>query len=361
MNFSNQFKRLAKHTIERTSSIKYHYDSNKIAERVLQQVELEKGKLSSQSKKIAQEYAHEVLGWKGFAPWLYVYTHIYGQFMEGWLPDNYYGRIVLPEIQGDYGKISFLKPFTNKVFNESVCPDLAYCINGQWFSKEYEIKTTEQINNLIVKDQTYNNNMVINKLDHSYQGKGIRVYNKDSFNANKVRKNGNGVIQPFISQHDFFNQFTQGAVATLRFTTVIDNSGEASLRASFIRLGRNKQTHVQSSNQIIVPINNTTGKLAEIGYDNTYKSMNAHPDTNATFENKTIPFYHDCLKMVLDLQTKMPMVKLIGWDVIVDDKNNVVLMEWNGYGTGIAFSEATQGPSFKDLGWSDFYKKSNIK
>lgn len=357
MNLSNQFKSLAKQTIERSTNIKYHYDSNKVAKRVLRQIELEKGKLSSNSKKIALEYAHEVLGWKGFAPWLFVYTHIYGQFMEGWLPDNYYGKIVLPKIQGDYGKVSFLKPFTNKVFSSTVCPDLAYYINGQWFSKEYELKTTKQINELISNNTTYTNNKIIYKLDHSYQGLGIHLYDKTNFNAEVVGKNGSGVIQPFINQHDFFNQFTQDAVATLRFTTVINNSGEASLRASFIRLGRNKQTHVQSSNQIIVPINKTTGKLAEIGYDNTYKSMNAHPDTNATFEYKTIPFYHDCVKMVLDLQNKMPMIKLIGWDVIVDDKNNVVLMEWNGYGTGIAFSEATQGPSFKDLGWSDFYKK----
>ncbi|MDF4201867.1 sugar-transfer associated ATP-grasp domain-containing protein [Maribacter sp. SA7] len=352
-----QFTKLTKQSFERALNIKYHYDSNKVAKRVLQQIELEKGKLNSKSKKVANDYARDVLGWKGFAPWLYVYTLMYGKFMEGWLPDNYYGRIVLPKIQGDYGKISFLKPFTNKVFNENICQDLAYYINGEWFSKDFKIKTSEQINALIANDHTYNNIKVINKLDHSYQGKGIRVYNKDSFNANKVSKNGNGVIQPFIDQHDFFNQFTKDAVATLRFTTVIDNDDKASLRASFIRLGRNNQTHVQSSNQIIVPIDATTGRLAEIGYDQTYKSTHIHPDTKVTFENKTIPFFHDCVNMVLDLQNKMPMIKLIGWDIIVDNTNRIVLMEWNGYGTGIAFSEATQGPGFSDLGWSEFYKK----
>lgn len=350
-----QFKNLTKRSLEKVLNIKYHYDSNKVAKKILHQVELEKGKLSTQSKKLAYDYANDVLGWQGFAPWLYVYTLIYGKFVEGWLPDNYYGRIVLPKIQGDYGKVSFLKPFTNKIFNESVCPDLAYYINGQWFSNDYKIKTAEQINSLIVNDQTYNNEMVINKLDHSYQGKGIKIYTKNDFDARTVSKNGNGVIQPFINQHEFFNQFTKDAVATLRFTTVVDNNGKASLRASFIRLGRNKQTHVQSNNQIIVPIDAKTGKLAKIGYDQTYRSTEYHPDTKVPFENKTIPFFNGCVKLVLDLQNKMSMIKLIGWDIIVDNKNKIIVMEWNGYGTGIAFSEATQGPSFADLGWNKFY------
>ncbi|TDT46729.1 putative polysaccharide biosynthesis protein [Maribacter spongiicola] len=361
MNSSEQLKIKAKELFEKSLGIKYHYSSNKTANKLLKNIELEKGKLDLTSKKLAKEYAQDILGWKGFAPWLYVYTHMYGEFKEGWLPDNYFGKLVIPEIQGDYGKISFLKPFANKLFNSQVCPDLAHYINGQWFSSNYEIRTEKEINELIKRNRTYNNTKVISKLDYSYQGLGIHIYDKNNFNAQQVAKNGNGVIQPFIIQHEFFNQFCKDAVATLRLTTVIDTLGKASLRASLLRLGRTKQTHVQSSDQVLVAIDVTTGSLSEIGYSSSFKSMDAHPDSNTAFKDKTIPYYDNCVAKVLELQNKMPMIKLIGWDVVIDDKNEVVIMEWNGYGAGIAFSEATQGPSFNDLGWNDFFKNKNIK
>eukprot|EP01093_Parvamoeba_rugata_P005324 TRINITY_DN1796_c0_g2_i4.p1 TRINITY_DN1796_c0_g2~~TRINITY_DN1796_c0_g2_i4.p1 ORF type:complete len:371 (-),score=67.73 TRINITY_DN1796_c0_g2_i4:1204-2316(-) len=358
---SEYLKLKAKEIFEKSLSIKYHYTSNGVANKLLKNIELEKGKLNSTSKKLAKEYAQDVLGWKGFAPWLYVYTLMYGEFKEGWLPDNYFGKIVIPEIQGEYGKISFLKPFTNKLFNSQVCPDLAYYINGQWFSSNYEIRTEKQINKLVKLNSIYNNTSVINKLDYSYQGRGIHIYKIADFDAKKVAKNGNGVIQPFINQHEFFNQFCKDAVATLRLTTVIDTTGKASLRASYLRLGRVKQTHIQSSDQVLVALDVKTGNLSEIGYNSSYSSMYAHPDTNITFKDKSIPYYDKCVALALELQNKMPMVKLIGWDMVINDKNEVVIMEWNGYSAAIAFSEATQGPSFNDLGWNDYYKNKNVK
>ena len=356
MNSSEKLKTKAKEILEKSLSIKYHYTSNKTAKKLLKNLEQEKGKLDKQSKKLCNEYAQEVLGWKGFAPWLHVYTLMYGQFKEGWLPDNYFGKIVIPEIQGDYGKISFLKPFANKLFNEQVCPDLAHYINGQWFSANYEIRTASEINELIKHNITYDNTKVINKLDYSYQGLGIHIYDKNTFDAQLVAKNGNGVIQPFINQHEFFNQFSQGAVATLRLTTVIDTNGQASLRAALLRLGKTKQTHVISKDQVLVAIDVATGKFSDIGYSSSFNSMSAHPDTNTTFKDKTIPYFDQCVNLVLELQNKMPMIKLIGWDLVIDNKNEVVIMEWNGYGAGIAFSEATQGPGFHDLSWENFYK-----
>ncbi|PHN94585.1 hypothetical protein CSC80_04355 [Maribacter sp. 6B07] len=354
---SQFLKNTAKQCIEYSKNVLYHRNSNNIAKKILKNIEQEKGKLNAQQKRIAQEYAIEVLGWKGFAPWIYVYTIMHGEFKEGWLPDNYFGRIVIPEIQGDYGKISFLKPFANKLFNSNVCPDIAHYINGQWFSATYEPKTPKEITDIVKKNDFYNNGKIINKLDYSYQGLGIHIYDKANFDAVKVAKNGNGVVQPFINQHNFFNQFCKDAVATLRLTTVIDTNGKACLRAALIRFGRNKQTHVQSKDQILVAVDVATGQLSDIGYTSSFKSTNFHPDTNVTFKDKVIPFYDKGVALVLELQKKMPMIKLIGWDLVMDENNEVVIMEWNGYGAGVAFSEATQGPGFNDLGWNNFYKR----
>lgn len=79
------------------------------------------------------------MGSKQFAPWLYVYSAINEDFKEGWIPDNYYGRIVVPKLKGNYGKIANYNSLTSKLFYSSNFPVLAYFTNGLWFSPEYNI------------------------------------------------------------------------------------------------------------------------------------------------------------------------------------------------------------------------------
>lgn len=348
---SESLKIRFKQVIEQALTIKYHYFSNRVAKKALTAIELEKGKLSSKSKKIAQEYAQEVLGWKGFAPWLWVYTHIQGEFKEGWLPDNYYGKIVIPKIQGDYGKISFLKSLTNKIFDRQITPDLAYYLNGFWFDLHFQPMTSNSLQKLLFST----NEKVVHKLDQSYQGKGVFVYNQNTFEITSIEKKGNGVLQKFIRQHAFFNAYTPHAVATIRVTTVVDSYNRIVVRACYLRLGRHLDTHVKSDSHIRIPIELESGRLYNQGYLANWRVISVHPDSLVPFVNQTIPNYLACINLVLQLHKEMPMVRTIGWDMIIDAEENPVVMEWNGYSNDIKFSEATQGPCFKDLGWNQLH------
>ena len=344
---SQKLKSALKKAQEKALAYRYHRISNATATKALQTISLTKGPLSTSSKKKADAYAQEVLGWKGYAPWLYVYSHIAGRFKEGWLPDNFYGTVVINKIQGDYGRISNLKALTNKMFDQDICPDMAYCMNGFWFSDTYQPMSFEDVNAMV----KIRNTKVIYKVDESYQGRGISVFKSQDFEACNVMKMGSGVLQKFLEQHDFFKDFGSEAVATLRMTTVMDNQGKASLRASYLRLGRTHQTHVQSRDQVSIPVNIHTGQLDETGYFTGYAATLQHPDSKLPFGDKIIPKFEDCKALVLKLQAKMPMVRTIGWDLMVTSNNKPQIMEWNGYGSSICFSEATQGPNFKDLGW----------
>lgn len=344
---SQKLKSAIKKAQKKALAYRFHRISNATATKALENISQAKGPFSSALKNKADAYAQEVLGWKGYAPWLYVYSHIAGEFKEGWLPDNFYGSVVINKIQGDYGRISNLKPLTNKIFDQAICPDIAYCMNGFWFSDTYQPMSFEEVNTLVKTRNT----PVIYKVDESYQGRGVSVYKSQDFEASKVMKMGSGVLQFFLEQHNFFKDFGSSAVATLRMTTVIDNQGAASLRACYLRLGRAQQSHVQSKDQVAIPVNIHTGKLDETGYLTGYTPTQQHPDSKLPFSDKIIPKFEDCKVLVLKLQAKMPMVRTIGWDLMVTRTNEPKIMEWNGYGSSICFSEATQGPSFKDLGW----------
>ena len=336
---------------------RFHFIHKQQAKNILKSIEASKGATDPEFLKLSDEYANDILGWRGYAPWLYVYSAIAEEFKEGWLPDNYYGAVVVPSIQGDYGNVSHLKGFTNKIFQSPVFPDIAYYTNGLFFSKDYKIIPRNQIKNYLYQ----HSDVVVFKSDQSAQGKGVIFLSKNLFDDKSFSHKGNGVFQSFIKQHSFFNAFTTDSVATIRLTTLIEESGLSSLRSGYLRLGRSKDTHVQSNSHIRIPITIANGQLEDVGYMPNWVCIHHHPDSEIPFANKTIPGFGKCISTALKLHQAMPMVRSIGWDMIVDENENVQVMEWNGHENDIKFSEATQGPCFADLGWDKLWQDRKIK
>ena len=331
----------------------YHkYD----AKLCLKNIELIKGKTKPKLLKLSDEYAQDVLGWKGYAPWLYVYSASAETFKEGWIPDNYYGKIVAPRLQGDYGKVSFLKTLSNKLFQSNVFPDIAYYVNGLFYSNEYKFIDKNNLKDYIFKGT----DKIIFKKDNSMQGLGIYIFNKSNFDLNKILSLGNGVFQDYINQHPFFEEFMPSSVATLRITTVIDNNGIISMRGCFLRIGREGETHVNAVSDLGITVDLETGELDAKAYDSHWKLHPKHPDTNVLFANKTIPNFNKFVFTATELHKLIPYVRCIGWDMILDNNENIKVMEWNGYDTDIKFHEATQGPCFADLGWENLWLTNSI-
>lgn len=350
MSLTGNLKSFGKRTMHTMHTCLSNHSSKKSAFKALKHLEKEKGKLNKKAKKQADAYALNTLGSKKYAPWLYVYTAMAGHFKEGWIPDNYYHQVVIPKIQGDYGKISFLKPLNNKLFEVPASPDIAYFINGHWFSPDLKPIAKDALKELAFDK----GDRIVYKLDQSYQGRGVFVYNQSSLNVEELEIKGNGTLQMYIEQHPFFDEFLADSVANIRMTTVIGRDHTPSLRACYLRFGRSSETHVKSDSHVRVPVALGSGELSNVGYLNNWKTITHHPDSLTSFSKKTIPSYSNCVQLVLELHKNLPMVQAIGWDLAVDKNNRPRLMEWNGYGNDIKFSEATQGPCFIDLDWKKY-------
>lgn len=301
--------------------------------------------------KLSNEYAQDVLGWQGYAHWLHIYCAIRGEFVEGWIPYNYYTKIVVPKLKGNYGSIAQLKTLNKVLFNSSHFPDIMYFTNQLWFDRNYLV-----ISKKLLLEEIKKYDKVIFKADNSSQGRAISVYNVDNFDISLAERAGNGVLQEYINQHSFFAEFMSDNVATIRFTTAIDEKGNVSLRACYLRIGRRADTHVRSKSQIRVSVDPKNGALDSIGYKDNWTETEEHPDTHTKFKNKVIPNFEKCVNTVLDLHKKIPFARIIGWDVITDENNQVKIMEWNGENNAITFSEATKGPIFKGLGYENLWK-----
>lgn len=334
-------------SIKKVARYKFHWDHGVRARKILRFLETNYGKTDPANLKLVDTYAREVFGDLLYAPWLRVYAAVSRTFKEGWIPDNYYGSVVVPNMKGWYGKISGLKTISRLIFDSDAFPDVAYFANGLFFTDENVAIPDHEVGNVVFRDS----GRIVFKLDGSQQGRGVFIFDRATFDPHVIKALGNGVIQRFIVQHRSFNEFAAKSVATLRFTTVVDDRGGISVRACFLRLGRAEDTHIQTDREICVPVNLSTGELCPEGYLSNWIGIEAHPDSRVRFAGVRIPAFSKCVRTVLELHKKIPFARCVGWDVTVDVDENVQVMEWNGEHNDVKFSEATQGPCFSDLKW----------
>lgn len=332
-----------------------HKRSKKRIIKILKTIEDYRGKTDSKLIKLCDEYANEVLGNKNYAPWLYIYAAVQNKFEEGWIPEDYYIKEVVPKTKGDYGKLAdrnFMTPF---LFSKIPSSDLGYYLNGKFCSTKNEIIEPETLKEHLFK----NCDKLVYKLENSRQGKGVFVMDRDNFDISvcQSRKYANGVFQKFIKQHPFFSEFAVNSLATIRITTTSDSLGKISVNCGYIRFGRNTHTHILSNSAVSVPIDITTGELDPKAYFK-WNEIDKHPDSKTGFANKQIPNFKKCLAKVIEMHNVIPFMGCIGWDVIVDESKDVQLIEWNGNHNNIKLNEATSGPCFKGLNWENIWREN---
>ncbi len=327
---------------------------NKEALRVVNCLEQHNGvKLTPQLKKMADDYAIEVLGHKKYAPWLYVYSLVRGEFKEGWIPDNFYGRYVYPALNKELMVLGEFKSFAKIIFKSEDLPDIAYYIDGFFYNRELQLVSLASLKEII----NATGDKVFLKKDYSKRGGGIAKLSADEISANYMQTFGNCVIQAAIHQLAFFDEFKTGSVATIRITTVKELGGKIDMRAANIRFGVDKAEWIESSKRIIIAIINKEGELDSYGYDNNWKKYSTHPDTQIPFANRKIPHFKLALETCIKLHAQVPHFGIIGWDVTIDKDEKIKVMEWNTGHSGITFNEATVGPCFIGLNWEQLKNK----
>lgn len=322
--------------------------SSRKAAKKLKSIESAKGRLPDHLKTRADDYAVDVLGSKRYAPWLYVYSAIAGEFREGWIPDNYYMSVVLPAIEGRYAELSDTRSVTAPIFGgEAGIPDSGYVVRGRMFNASLDpVTSVKEFTDLVFAGVE----RVVFKADGSDQGRGVQILDRDRFRQT-AEGLPDGVVQPFIDQHEVFAEVTSRSVATLRMTSVVEPDGQIAVRAAFMRFGRDTDDYVSGDSEIIVPISAATGAFGPVGYTMDWLENERHPDSGFVFAGSAVPNYAACRETVERLHRLFPVVPVIGWDLTVARDGSVQVFEWNSGHSDIKFSEAASGPCFTGLGW----------
>jgi hypothetical protein len=341
-----------KDVLDKAKWFAYHKEQNNTARKYLKSIEDFKGKLDAKNIKLCSEYAKDVFGHDKYTQWLIVYCTYSREFKEGWIPDNYYGEVVLPQLNAEYGKISNRNPVINKLFDQTDSLDLCYYTNLLFFNTAFEILNEKNIKKILFKQ----NETVVFKLENSRQGKGIFLLDEKSFDISFIKKLGNGVFQKHIKQHDFFTQFKSPSVATIRITSFINNEGNPQAIAGFFKFGAKSDKYIKSTTAMYIPYDIKTGILSDEAYSYNWEVHKQIPNDDLAFAGQQLPLYKDCLAKVKEAHSRIPFIRCTGWDLAVSNNNEVKIIEVNGGHNGITLNETTQGPCYKGLGWEDLRK-----
>ncbi len=331
----------------------YDQSHHQQAEKGLRALAKQGRTLSVPDEKKAGEYAKTVLGSLDFAPWLKLYTAYRGEFLEGWIPDNYLGRVVCPAVNGTCRNIAQWKTLSRRILQSDALPDLAYFIRENWTTAEGDTLDASQIKAYLFDRYP----VVFLKKNRSLQGNGVVKLDAMKFSEFDFKAAGDFVIQAPIRQHSFFEEISPGSVATLRITTVKLAGKPAVNRLTTLRVGRLGMDYIYSSACIRIPIRPGDGSFYPHATGPDWTLLEAHPDTQVPFAGRVVPDFAKAVLLCEQLHDRFAHFELIGWDVSIEENGAVKIMEWNTSEPGIVFSESATGPHFSGLGWENLWKR----
>lgn len=141
-------------------------------------------------------------------------------------------------------------------------------------------------------------------------------------------------IQPRVENHPDLQDLSNGALATIRALTCLDESGEPELIGAVLRMatGRNQVVDNFHAGGIAAAIELDSGILGQasnLGVDARLGWLDAHPNSSARIRGRRVPCWESFRSFVEDAHGSFADRTLIGWDVAITAAGAVVV-EANG-------------------------------
>jgi hypothetical protein len=340
---------------QRLNLARYHLRQERICEGFLARLAQAGRRLDPADGRRAETYAAEVLGWRGYAPWLKLYTVVAGEFREGWIPDNYYSQVVIPRINGAYRHAAQLRQVAGRLFGAEMVPDSVHVVGGRFHAPDGSpIPPAQLAAHLFARGDG-----VVFKPNWSGSGTDIRIVRRESFDAGMAWPDG--VFQHFVHAHPSLRHYQEGGTATLRLTTALGPDGRPQLRAAYIRFPRAGELYIAVKTVVRVMLNADTGDFAGQALLSDYTRCDRHPDSGIPFAGGRMPGFAAARERVLAMHAAFPFVGCIGWDIAVDAEERPWMLEWNAVHNGIRAPEAAQGPCFRGLGWENLWRQGQVR
>lgn len=231
-------------------------------------------------------------------------------------------------------------------------------VRGFWFDGEGRGISEKSASDILSVD----NGEVIGKVCvASSGGKGVDGYRYD----NKLKKyiNGSGecltvdyikkktysfVVQERIQQCSFEAQFNPPSTNTFRIATLrCPWSGEIIVLKTGMRMGISSSVVDNLSSGGISVAIDKNGVIDDHAYAwLDFREFDEHPVSRIKFGGMKFPYYEKAVEKITELARRNPNMNIITWDIVIDSKENVRILEINTSGISIDWLQFNFGSLF---------------
>lgn len=173
---------------------------------------------------------------------------------------------------------------------------------------------------------------IVIKPDTGCCGRGVKIFqyvNDEQAKGVFSAMNKDTICEAFIYQHDKMNELNPDSVNTVRIVSLL-NEDDVSIISATIKVGAIRGVHVDNMRQkgIGAQVDILTGTVSTHGCDYKDNVYTNHPLTNTQFLGFNIPYWDEAIALIKEAHKKLPLCRLIGWDVAIT-QTGVELVEAN--------------------------------
>lgn len=310
-------------------------------------------KLTKEQKEEVQQFWGRHFGKKISLKWHEYYLKVNGEFSPRYIPTYIYYAHIAPKmnratqsaVYSDKNMIDMLlggKVKLPKTHVKNI--NGVYYIDGNIVSKDDAIATCYNLEDAVIK----------HSIDSSKGMSVIRFSSKDgrvnSKNLTTIETlfnsyNKDFIVQEAIKQSKEMASLNPTSLNTIRIMTYWSENGIVPL-FSVVRMGRAGSVVDNASAGGIYCGVNMDGSLKKYAYTLAPFTKHTHTDSGVELQNFRVPQFDRLICKAVELHRYLPYVKFVGWDLTIDENDEIVIVEANASCPGL-FQAAT-GPGFGD-------------
>lgn len=308
--------------------------------------------LTEEQETEIKEYFRQHYGKEIAASWHRLYQSYTGTYCVNYFPEILFSTKLEPKLN-DRSLATFLgdKNLLYRLFRDvadvRIPKTYGCCVNGIFQAAD---GTVVELKGLV---DTLNNigSCVIKKTVDTSSGRDVALCD---FHSGVDRKSGksiadvvasfgrNFVIQETVCQSEALAALNSTSVNTFRVMSYICEES-INVCPIALRLGRaNADRDNIHYGGICVGIK-PDGTLRRQAFSEYGEAFDAHPDTGVVFHNYKIPGAEALVAAAKRLHERMPYLKIISWDLTLDQDGAVTLIEMNTVGQSAWFPQMVNG------------------
>lgn len=171
---------------------------------------------------------------------------------------------------------------------------------------------------------------------------GIDTFTGDSLDDVLKDYAGDFNIQECVRNHPLLAQLYPGSVNTFRIVTYVWENKIHHLPVSLrIGQGGNRVDNAHAGGMFVAC--SDEGVLGAYACTEFMDKLFVHPDTHVVFDGYMVPQVPRILETAYKMHARVPQLKMLSWDLTLDEQGEIVLIEVNTMGQTIWFPQMIGG------------------